>query len=588
MPIENRSRSASPEHRFVLFTAAAVAAVVWVHAVAALLRHLGPEGAPLAALPLTLAAVGVAAAASLVRPVRLATAAATAAGLAAAAAIQAAWPGAGVAALALPLVGVPVAYGASRLAARLPGSIDGLRLRRPLLAAGWALLALVAVVQVGRLATHVTDPTSDWYLTTRNPFWADHECLNAYVFAAELSERGEPNVYAAAHYPALDASSAPETAMEGMVVEDPFQYPPQFLLLPRLATALTRDYGTIRAVWFALQATLFAVVAFALAGFVGGRTGRRLAWLFPAVLSAFPALHALQYGQFHLAAVALSVGAMLAFERGRRVLGGSLLALAIVSKIFPGLLLVALASRRRWREVAWTGAAGVALTVAALAVVGTAPFTAFFEYQAPRLGNSLAFGFDLAWPELHELLVADNQGVRGVVLKLGALGVPGMGESTARLATLLFGLAAAGLAFAFGRRSPRLERAGRAAGWLAILGLGSLASGGAWGDYVPLVATWLLPLLAARGGWTRVETAWLGACWLFQYTLLGTSPLGSWGPAAVLIPLSLVAALLLFGVFFVTLFRLLRKRPVRAEAGEPEAASTADRIERPMVAARSS
>jgi hypothetical protein len=69
-----------------------------------------------------------------------------------------AWPGAGVAALALPLVAVPVAWGAHRLAARLPASIDGLRRRRPLLVAGWALLALVAVVQTGRLDTHVTDP----------------------------------------------------------------------------------------------------------------------------------------------------------------------------------------------------------------------------------------------------------------------------------------------------------------------------------------------------------------------------------------------------------------------------------------------
>jgi hypothetical protein len=539
--------------------AAAVAAVVWAHGLAALLRHLGPDGAPLGALPLTVAAVAVAAVAALVRPARAAVVAAAGTGLAAAVVLQVAWPGAGVAALALPLVAVPVAWGAHRLAARLPASIDGLRRRRPLLVAGWALLALVAVVQTGRLATHVTDPSSEWFLTTTNPFWADHECLNAYVYAGELSARGEPNVYDAAHYPALDAEAAPETSMEGMVVEDPFQYPPQFLLLPRLAVALTGDYGTIRAVWFAFQATLFAAVAFALAAWIGGATGRRLAWLFPAALSAFPALHALQYGQFHLAAVALAVAALLAFERRRPALGGTLLAVAVLAKIFPGVLLVPLVVRRRWRDLAWTGGAAVAITLVALAVVGTAPFAAFLDYQVPRLGSSLAFGFDLAWPEIHALLVADNQGVRGVVLKLGAMGVPGMGESAARAVSLAFGLVVIGLAALFGHRARRIGRWGRAAGWLALLGLASLASGGAWGDYVPLVATWLLPLLAARGGWSRAEAGLLGVCWLFQYTLLGTSPLGDWGPAAVMIPLSLVASLLLFGLFFGTLGRSIRE-----------------------------
>ncbi len=105
----------------------------------------------------------------------------------------------------------------------------------------------------------------------------------------------------------------------------------------------------MRVVWFALQATLFAAVAGWLALWVGGREGRLAAFLLPLAGLAFPTLHALQYGQFHLAAVALGAGALVAFATRRRALGGAMLAVATLAKIFPGLLFVVLAVQRRWR-----------------------------------------------------------------------------------------------------------------------------------------------------------------------------------------------------------------------------------------------
>jgi hypothetical protein len=562
------SSRVSSERRFIVGAAAAVTALVWTHALAAVLRHLGPDPSP-AAVPLTVGAILVGVVASLVATgwrVRSALTASTASGLVAAGCIEMLQPGAGVAALALAVVAPAVALGARELAPRLPRSVDGARLRRPAVAALWALLAIASVIQVGRLATHVTDPeTAGWFLSTQHPFWARHECLNAYVYGAELAARGEENLYDASHYPGLDPGAEPRTEVTGLVPEDPYQYPPQFLLLPSLALTATHDYVTIRVVWFALQATLFVSVALALALWVGRSEGRLAAWLVPLALIAFPTLHSLQYGQFHVSAIALSIAALLAFDRRRSALGGALLAAAVLAKLFPGLLVVALVGRRRWRDLAWTGAMAVVLTVVCFAVLGSAPFAAFVDYQLPRLADGSAFAFDQAWPEIRDLIVADNQGVRGLVIKLGALGLPGFDEATARTATRLFGLAALALAALFGWWEGRLSRLERATCWLALLGLASLASGGAWGDYVPLTATWLLTFLAGRLRTWSWPAAALGITWVFQFTLLGTTPIGAWAPPAVMIPLSAVGAVTLFALFGGTLGRALAE-PGAAQA----------------------
>src|SRR5262249_29881520 len=136
----------------------------------------------------------------------------------------------------------------------------------------------------------------------------------------------------------------------GPRISDPFEYPPQFLLLPRLALALTNNFLVIRAVWFALQCLAFLAVALALAAFIGGREGLIVGLLIPALVASIPFLVNLQFGQAHLFTLVLSMGALVAFQRGRAPLGGLLLGAAIVFKLFPGLLLVHLALRRRWRE----------------------------------------------------------------------------------------------------------------------------------------------------------------------------------------------------------------------------------------------
>ena len=555
-----------------------VLTLVWSHAAAAWLRHLVPGEQPLTARPLTLAAlltaaVGLSTWRSLGRTSGLLVTAATGLGLTLV--IQGLVPGSWVSTLVLaPIAAAFTNWGRSALE-HLPIALDRGARRRPRLALLWLLVALLAVTQLGRLSTFLTDPEFDWYLSTRNPFWAKHECLPAYLYGAELATRGEENLYHAGHYPALDAEAAPHSHVAGMVVEDPFQYPPPFLLAPRLALVLSDDYASLRSSWFALQTTFFLAISLIVARWIGGRTGRLALLATPAILACFPVLHALQFGQFHLAAVALGLGAMIAFERRRHALGGLCLALATLGKIFPGLLLLPLLAKRRWRSLGWTAGWGLAFTGLALATLGSAPFIAFLEYQWPRLVDGSAFAFADAWPELGELIVADNQGAYGLATKLAALGVPGLDRPEVLLAlSRLYGMAVLAFCTFVSLRLVHASRLQQTTAWLAMLGLGSMASTGAFGDYVPLTACWLIALLVATelGRGETARRRWLGflaLCGAFQATLLGTTPLGQWFEPRLLIPLSAVSVLLMFGLYLRTLL---------LAAADPVASDVAHRV----------
>ena len=510
---------------------------------------IAPEDLAPASLALTLAALAAALGAARVRRSRGPW---LGGGLAlmAAAGIAAWHPGLLVPALALvPAVVVSVLV-AAYMEARLPASMDE---RVPIpskRALALGALAVLAVLQTARLGTYITNPESDWFLSTRHPFYAKHECMNAYVYAAELDRRGEPNVYDAVHYPGLNPAAEPSTELAGMSPEDPFQYPPQFLLLPRLAIELTDDYAAIRSVWFGVNFLLCVGAVAALARWVAGRHGAWAALLAPALLASFPFLHDLQYGQFHFAAVALAVLGLVAVQRRRPAVGGAFLSVAILAKLFPAILLVPLAISSRWRALGWTAVVGAGITALALAVLGPASFEAFFTYHLPRLADGRAFAFGEAWPEVAGLLVAGNQGVQGVLHKIAALAGGAVDPVLARLVGNAFLLTLAVLAAFVGARSKSSSRAVQAAGWLGLLGLGSLASPGAWADYVPVTCVWLLTLLASFAWGRPILAGALAVCGVLQFFLVGTMPIGSLADPAWMLPLSLsgsVAMLVTFG-----------------------------------------
>lgn len=123
---------------------------------------------------------------------------------------------------------------------------------------------------------------------------------------------------------------------------DVFIYPPPFLLVSRLGLALSEDFASWRAVWFGLEGAMVAAALVAVALSIGGGVGQRALLLSLLVWLSVPLLTTLQIGNFQLVAIAGSMLAMLALERGRHELGGAVLAALALCKIFPGILVLLL------------------------------------------------------------------------------------------------------------------------------------------------------------------------------------------------------------------------------------------------------
>ena len=119
----------------------------------------------------------------------------------------------------------------------------------PIRALGFIFFAVLSMVQIARLSVHNADPSSPWWILSSNEFWSKHECGTAYFHAVELHERGEKNIYLADHYPVLNRNAQPHTDIKEMRVEDAYQYPPQFLLLPKLLLSISHHYPTLRMIW---------------------------------------------------------------------------------------------------------------------------------------------------------------------------------------------------------------------------------------------------------------------------------------------------------------------------------------------------
>jgi hypothetical protein len=133
--------------------------------------------------------------------------------------------------------------------------------------------------------------------------------------------------------------------MDGFVL-DAYEYPPPFLVLPRLLAHAAPTFLRFRTLWFAVQ--LVAVVAglVVVARRIGGVGGAYVLALCGCILAPLPVMSTLQIGNAQLAFIAISMIAMVLFERRHPAAGGILLAYATVSKLYPALLIVYLLMRR--------------------------------------------------------------------------------------------------------------------------------------------------------------------------------------------------------------------------------------------------
>lgn len=407
-----------------------------------------------------------------------------------------------------------------QLARLLPEDIDRRPRRRPVVTVLWLLLYLVGTAQLARLGAFHADQTRIWASTIPDPAMASHACMSAYVRAAELAAAGATNIYAQAHWPVTNSGASRESVVAGLgpALGDPFQYPPTFLLVFRVFDLFSRDYHLVRAAWFLLQVMLLLAIYGAVARWIG-RPAERSLWLFPAFISAVPTCLDLQFGQVHLLAIAAALMGRVLLERGKNAAGSLLIAAAIVTKLFPAVLLIELLARRRYREIAQVLVAASLLVAVGIGVLGVAPHADFLGYQVPRLLDGTAFSF----VEDSDFFVSRNISPFGIPLKLARLGLAEPSHEAARWFARGFAVLLAVLAFRFARRSGDGGDAplDLAIGWLALLSLGSLLSPLAPSAYVLASPLWMMALAAAkvRGG---KQVALFVLAWL---AILGPPPL---------------------------------------------------------------
>ncbi len=277
-------------------------------------------------------------------------------------------------------------------------------------------------------------------------------------------------------------------------------------------------------------------------------------WLLPAVLGAAPVGFDLQFGQVHLLVIALALWGRVLLDRGKGMAGSALLAAAIVTKLFPAILLVELLARKRYREVGQVAACAAVMVAAGFAVFGLSVHTDFLFYQLPRLLDGRAFAFF----EGYEFFVSRNFSPYGIPIKLAHLGLGDFGIEAARWAGRLFAVALLTLTWRFARKGES-QPLDLAIGWLALLSLGSLLSPLAPSAYVLASPLWMLTLLAAKVQNSR-QTALLVLAWI---GITGPPPLPMPSPE---FQVNLVLQLLVITLPAVLLWRKTATQPATAQA----------------------
>jgi alpha-1,2-mannosyltransferase len=366
--------------------------------------------------------------------------------------------------------------------------------------------ALGVAVQLAWLTPFIIDPNSaTWAPSPLRPMPPVHSCASSYWVACRAVTT-TPDVYDDALYnlPQADPTAMRNARKLGRLSMDNYEYPPPFLLVPRLLGLVTPDFWGFRRLWFALNLGFVVVVAILVARRLDDRLGTHAVWLTPFVIAGPAIIATFQAGNVQMAMIALAALAMYCVDRKAHALGGALLAFAILGKLYPGVFVLYLLLRREWRAVAWTAVFGGVLVAISLADVGWAPYRAFLQ-EMPGLMSGEAFS-----AFRNPGAIGNNGSVPGLIFKLKLWGVPYMGFEAMRIVGWIYTLAVvAGAAWLAIRVRPN----GREPViWLAILVLATMRS--------PFMATyaffpvmWLAVLVAPIGRPASLAVWPMLLCW---------------------------------------------------------------------------
>jgi len=403
--------------------------------------------------------------------------------------------------------------------------------RHRVLFALWCILSLVAVYQLGRMSVFMLDAEKEAYavnpaisIDRGKPFFANHNCLTAYAIGGYLAGHGVENIYDPRQYGNAETSTPIHDRIGNTFTIDPYLYPPPFLILAKLLFATSDDFFQIRTYWFALNVLVAIAAIGAMAVWIGGRDFS-VYWLSLPMVLAAPNLHAtFQIGNAHFFIICLAVSGMLAFEKKKEWMGATLLGFAIVSKIFPGILLAYLLFRGQWGAVLRTGVAIAALSLVTLVLYGDRPFHAFVEFQIPRLASGdaeLARRFPATILTNWSLLgVAYKLEMQKLLMELDPAQVADAMKITFAIVlvtlTAFVGLRHARSSFLSGGTS--LNERGRliqTRTWLALIVLGQMLSPFLPWSYGSLAVVWLIALLAAPSERPILRGLLVAVAWLF-------------------------------------------------------------------------
>lgn len=378
-------------------------------------------------------------------------------------------------------------------------------------AAGRGLLVLsgvatvAAILQLVRLTVFTVAPTRDHFaLVPSSSFSRQHYCGTAYFVAGGVA-REAPNVYDNAIYDRPDsvvtAQRKPRT-IDGFNV-DVYEYPPPFLLLPRLVIKVAPDFLRFRMVWFGVNAASLLLALLITAAALPRAQATRAVLLMPLVWSGMTTISGLQMGNFQVMTLAISMAAMALFSRRHDAAGGALLGFAVASKLFPGMLVLYLAARRAWRPVIATGLGGLLFAVLALWDMGLSPFAAFVHHLPRLLGGEAFAAFR------NPMAVAANLSIPGLVFKLRLFGAPDMGFAGAKVVGWIYTVIAVGVTLLLARRG----RGGPIA-WMTVLIVATLRSPFLPNAYALIAPLWLLTLLGAENAVRSRTLVWTVLAWV--------------------------------------------------------------------------
>jgi hypothetical protein len=281
----------------------------------------------------------------------------------------------------------------------------------------------------------------------------------------------------------------------------PYPFPFPYLYLPVFAVLLwplaALPLPTAYAAALLVNATLWPILIYLCLRLVDPPDRIRAPLLVFALLlfpSFFPTIFTLHHGSPSLLVAVLIVGALVLERSGRSRLAGALVALAVLIKIVPVVLLVYLALRRRWRALLWAAVAAVALMAVSVAVAGVEPHVRWVTELAPSLASGARTG-SFFEPACHP----ENQTFTSLVCRLLGAGSPWARPVASLLGALVLIVASLVL---WRRRRPAID--GREGALLAVTVL--LVSTITWFHHMTLMLPPLLALAAEaclREGWRR-------------------------------------------------------------------------------------